>query len=74
MKKIVISAILAMTFVNLTAQVLTRSTDRQTVDASIKLKEITSLKTFNLPEFNIEKLLAEDIKDSASFLFEFFSI
>jgi len=65
MKKILLSAILAMTFVNSTAQILTRSTDRQTVDASVKLREITSIKTFNLPTLTVQELLAEDVKDRA---------
>lgn len=66
MKKLLFSAILAFTLVNLTAQVLTRSTDKQTVDNSIKMNKIAMIKTFNLPKFDVEKLLAEDEVDKAA--------
>ncbi|MDZ4204111.1 MAG: hypothetical protein U1C46_04755, partial [Bacteroidales bacterium] len=66
MKKYILTALFAAILVNISAQVITRTTDSKTIDNSIKLgnKSVTTIQV--LPKFDVDKLLAEDEAEKAA--------
>lgn len=60
MNKYILSVLLAIFVLNLSAQVITQKTDAKTINGKIKLEEKANIDVVTMPSFDIDKLIAED--------------